>query len=700
MVSSTAPASASAPGATNQSCSAEENPETMSETPTAEASVAKPTGELETDATEIRITVNRADDDKSICLNDEDRGVWGNKIEFILSCLSFAVGLGNIWRFPYLCYRNGGGAFLIPYFSMLCITGLPLFFFELSFGQYGQEGPITIWKAVPLFQGIGIGMFMIAFFIALYYNIIIAWAFFYLFSSFTAELPWQSCDHWWNTAACRRFDTKNCTANSGLMAPNGTCYLESDVSKEDWQLLNETSESMKLPADEYFHNFMLDISEGFHDDEGHTLQWRLCLCLILSWVVVFCGLFKGVTSMGKAVYFTALFPYAVLIILFARAVTLPGYLDGIAFYITPEWGKLLTARVWADAAMQIFFSLGPCWGGLITLASYNKFNNNCLRDAIFIGVANCATSFFSGFVIFGIVGFMAFELGVPVKEVAAQGAGLAFVAYPEAVARLPISPLWSILFFVMLLTLGLGSQFTIVQTVITCLVDVFGLRRHYKTMCCVVCTVGCILGLAMCTRHGMFILQLLDNYSGTYSALMIGCLELIAIMWVYGVDNFMDDVKSMLGGYPTGYYYWRFVWTYLTPASVFNILLFTFIDYSPSSYSNYQFPLWADILGWCISFSCIAAVPVRAIWLILGKSGPIKARIQQLCRPAHDWGPAGRKHTDDTTLNAIDSKTPLANDEELYEMERESPYLTRVSEEWEDEEDDGLHMKVPSRTKV
>ena len=96
------------------------------------------------------------------------------------------------------------GAFLIPYVTMLLILGLPLFFFELCLGQYGQEGPITIWKIVPLFQGVGYGMFMIAFFVSLYYNIIIAWAFFYLFSSFTSELPWVSCDHWWNTEACRR----------------------------------------------------------------------------------------------------------------------------------------------------------------------------------------------------------------------------------------------------------------------------------------------------------------------------------------------------------------------------------------------------------------------------------------------------------------------------------------------------------------
>ncbi|XP_076036937.1 sodium- and chloride-dependent glycine transporter 1-like [Oratosquilla oratoria] len=661
---------------------------------------------LQTDVSEIRITVNRAEDglEEAPELDDdlqkgEERGVWGKKIEFMLSCLSFAVGLGNIWRFPYLCYRNGGGAFLIPYVIMLTITGLPLFFFEVSLGQYGQEGPITIWKVLPLMQGVGFGMFIIAFFISLYYNIIIAWAFFYLFSSFTAELPWSSCDHWWNTAACRWFDSKNCTSHGGIVASNETCYFRNQTTEEQWDHLNITAMSVRSPADEYFHNFMLDISEGFHDDDGHTLQWRLCLCLILSWVIVCLVLFRGVSSMGKAVYFTALFPYAVLIILFIRAITLPGYLEGITFYITPQWEKLLTAKVWADAAMQIFFSLGPCWGGLITLSSYNKFNNNCLQDAITIATANCCTSFFSGFVIFGIVGFMAHELDMPVSEVAKQGPSLAFVAYPEAVARLPISPFWSILFFVMLLTLGLGSQFTIVQAVITSLVDVLGVRRHYKKMCVAVCSASCILGLTMCTRHGMYILQLLDNYSGTFSALMIGCIELIAICWIYGVDRFLDDIRTMIGHHPFPYYYWKYAWKFVTPTSVFAILIFTFLDYAPSSYGNYEFPFWVDVLGWCISFSCILAVPVRAAWLISTKSGPLKARIQQLCRPAPSWGPPCGRSKRDASLSNIDSKTPLANDEELYEMERESPCLGPVSEEWEDE-DDGLHMKIPNRAKV
>ena len=130
-------------------------------------------------------------------------------------------------------------------------------------------------------------------------------------------------------------------------------------------------------------------------------------------------------------------------------------------------------QVWADACIQIFFSLGVTWGGMVTLASYNNFSNNVFRDCVMVAFGNCVTSVFAGFVIFGIIGFMAHELGVEVADVAAQGAGLAFIAYPEAVSRMPISPLWSLLFFTMLLSLGFGTQFSTTETVITILTDQF-----------------------------------------------------------------------------------------------------------------------------------------------------------------------------------------------------------------------------------
>uniref|UniRef100_A0A6A7FYT7 Transporter n=3 Tax=Hirondellea gigas TaxID=1518452 RepID=A0A6A7FYT7_9CRUS len=567
------------------------------------------------------------------------RQSWGKSIEFILSSLSYAVGLGNIWRFPYLCYRNGGGAFLIPYAVMLLTCGMPLMFFELSLGQFGREGPITVWKICPLFQGIGYAMFMISFFIGCYYNVILAWALYYIYSSFTHSLPWTSCNNSWNTPQCKDVDSADCSRSGGLMTLNGTCFFMNSSSIEEWELVKETVLGHKSPADEYFHEHVLDISDGFHDMGG--FQLHVVVALAVAWLIVYLVLIKGVDSFGKVVYFTATFPYLILLVLLVKAATLPGYLDGIYFYLTPQWDKLWTISVWVDAAIQIFFSLSPCWGGLITLASYNKFNNNCYRDAIIVSFGNCLTSFFAGFVIFGVIGFMAHELGQPVDAVVKQGPGLAFVAYPEAVARLPVAPAWSFLFFAMLLTLGLGTQFTILTTIITTITDDFpSLRgKNYKWALCGVCVVMFIVGLSMTTKAGMYVLQMMDSYSSTFSALMVGVIEVLVVTWIYGVDNFLEDIKLMLGHYPYPRVFWKVIWKYGMPLMVMSILVCTFLFYEPPSYGDYQFPQWAHTVGWVLSFSSVSLIPIVAIVKICRETGPFTERIRKLCRPLSTWCP-------------------------------------------------------------
>lgn len=593
---------------------------------------------------------------------NRERGNWSNKIEFILSCLSYAIGLGNIWRFPYLVYSNGGGAFLIPYFIMLFTAGLPLFFLELAFGQYASEGPITIWKISPLFQGLGYGMFIVSSLVGIYYNMIIGWTWFYLFNSFTSELPWSSCDNWWNSESCRRFDSKNCTGHDGAMLLNGTCLFQGDRNESEWKNITESIPKSKMPSDEFFHNYMLAITEGFHDLGG--IRWQMALCLLFAWFLCYIALLKGVKSFGKVVYFTAFFPYVVMVILLIRAATLPGYMDGILFYITPQWEKLKTAKVWGDAAVQIFFSLAPCWGGLITLASYNPFHNNCLRDALLIGIINPLTSVFAGFVIFGIVGFMAHELDMPVEKVVGEGAGLAFIAYPEAVTRLPLSPLWAILFFLMLLTLGLGTQFTILETVVTTIIDEWPdtLRRLHKWVLLFICLVMYILGLALCSEGGMYVLQLMDAFCASYSTLLIGIIEVIVISWVYGVNNFMNDIKVMLGHYPFGYWYWKICWLFITPVVLGGILLFNFIDFTPPKYGDYIFPGWAVGIGWIFSALSIIVIPGVAIYKISRAKGSFCQRIRHLMKPLESWGPKLRIHSMQTNRpHHVDSQVPLAN---------------------------------------
>uniref|UniRef100_A0A8C2DMA4 Transporter n=1 Tax=Cyprinus carpio TaxID=7962 RepID=A0A8C2DMA4_CYPCA len=428
------------------------------------------------------------------------RGNWGNQIEFVLTSVGYAVGLGNVWRFPYLCYRNGGGAFMFPYFIMLVFCGIPLFFLELSFGQFTSLGCLGVWKVSPMFKGVGYGMMVVSTYIGIYYNVVICIAFYYFFMSMTNLLPWTYCNNPWNTP--------DCTGVLGTSRANTTFANVSAVMSGLTEIVNRTKRTS--PSEEYWRNYVLNISDGI----GNFGEVRLPIlgCLAVSWVVVFLCLIRGVKSSGKVVYFTATFPYVVLTILFIRGITLEGAVSGIKYYLTPQWEKILDAKVWGDAASQIFYSLGCAWGGLITMASYNKFHNNCFRDSIIISVTNCGTSVYAGFVIFSILGFMAHHLGVDVSEVADHGPGLAFVAYPEALTLLPISPLWSLLFFFMLILLGLGTQFCLLETLVTAVVDEIGTdwiikNKTYVTLG--VAIIGFLLGVPLTTQAGIYWLLLI-----------------------------------------------------------------------------------------------------------------------------------------------------------------------------------------------
>ncbi|GFU47434.1 sodium-dependent dopamine transporter [Trichonephila clavipes] len=178
---------------------------------------------------------------------------------------------------------------------------------------------------------------------------------------------------------------------------------------------------------------------------------------VFEWHKQFLGERNSLRKMN-VVWFTALFPYVVLLVLLVRGCTLPGAAEGIKFYLTPDFSALADANVWVDAATQVFFSLGPGFGVLLAFASYNKFHNNVYRDALLTSAVNSATSFLSGFVIFSVLGYMAHKAHVEVKDVATEGPGLVFIVYPEAIATMPGSSFWSIMFFLMLLTLGLDSS--------------------------------------------------------------------------------------------------------------------------------------------------------------------------------------------------------------------------------------------------
>nr|XP_022327327.1 sodium- and chloride-dependent GABA transporter 1-like [Crassostrea virginica] len=594
---------------------------------------------------------SRSSDDSIVMEKKQlkERDGWKGRLDFIMTCVGYAVGLGNIWRFPYLCYKSGGGAFFIPYLFFLLLCGVPLFFMEASYGQFSSLSPISVWRMCPLFKGVGVGMVMVSAIVCIYYNVIVAWTLYFLFMSFRAVLPWSTCDNEWNTENCvvGVEDTlNNPTTNSSLLAIllNDTLGQSFNLSAFNGSLAALTNATAVITgkkmsaSEEFWTRHVLEITEGINDPG--TIRWQLLIGLMLAWVFVFLCLFKGVNVLGKVMHFAAPFPYLVLLVLLIRGVTLPGAINGIKFYIVPKWEKLADYQVWGDAALQIFYSVGMAWGGIITMASYNKFSNNVYRDAMLVPIINCATSIFAGFVIFAILGFMAHSANAPVDKVVSQGPGLTFVAYPEAVSKLPISPMWAVLFFLMLFTIGLDSQFGMVETFISAVMDEFPhqLRTKRTLISFLVCLLEFVLGLPCITQGGIYVLQIMDWYCASFSLMLISLTECLAIAWIYGIDRFYKDLELMLGKRPHAI--WGIMWRFITPSIILGIWLFSVITLGPVTYDKKSYPTWAVVFGWCLGIASMLPIPILALRSLLTEEGTLSQRWKKLTTPLESWGPS------------------------------------------------------------
>ncbi|XP_077290278.1 serotonin transporter [Arctopsyche grandis] len=597
------PGSASAPsemqrGAPGGSGGSTAEPRSPDDAPTPPATATAPTDTSKTNKELVsRVVI--------VSLTPErQRETWGKKVEFLLAVIGFAVDLGNVWRFPYICYQNGGGAFLIPYCIMLIFGGLPLFYLELALGQFHRCGCLTIWKRIcPALKGIGYAICLIDVYMGMYYNTIIGWAVYYLFASLQEELPWTSCGNEWNTPDCAPVTTQPANPNS-------------------------TS-----PAKEFFERKVLEQYKSDGLDRMGPIKPSLALCLFGVFVLVYFSLWKGVRSTGKVVWVTALAPYVVLLILLARGVSLPGAGEGIRYYLTPEWHKLQNSKVWIDAASQIFFSLGPGFGTLLALSSYNKFNNNCYRDAILTSSINCLTSFLAGFVIFSVLGYMAHVQNKKIEEVGLEGPGLVFIVYPEAIATMSGSVFWSIIFFLMLITLGLDSTFGGLEAMITALCDEYprALGRRRELFVLVLLILIYICALPTTTYGGVYLVNLLNVYGPGLAILFVVFVEAAGVCWIYGVDKFSADVEQMIGHRPG--IFWRVCWNYISPVFLLCIFIFSLLSYKDMLGGEYEYPDWSITVGWVLTASSVICIPLYIVYKFCITPGSIVHRLKFILKP-------------------------------------------------------------------
>uniref|UniRef100_A0A8C5PLC3 Transporter n=1 Tax=Leptobrachium leishanense TaxID=445787 RepID=A0A8C5PLC3_9ANUR len=572
------------------------------------------------------------------------RPTWGSKVQYILAQVGFSVGLGNVWRFPYLCHQNGGGAFLLLYFLLLLVIGIPLFFLELAAGQSIRQGSIGVWKHIsPRLAGIGFASCVVCSFVALYYNVIIGWSLFYMFNSFRHPLPWENCPK----------------------LPN--------------QTLTEPECANSSPTTYFWYRTALNITDSI---EVSNMNAYMTGCLVLAWVLVCIGMIKGIKSSGKVMYFSSVFPYVVLFCFLIRGLLLEGAADGIRIMFTPKleiWGDV---QVWRQAATQVFFALGLGFGSVIAYSSYNDHYNNCHFDAILVSFINFMTSILATLVVFAVLGFRANEIAkkcvqenvqivwdspfhiglsgdylpsinmtvtdynqwyqrlnvlMPLANFSisecrvedemnngVEGTGLAFIVFTEAMTLLPASPFWSILFFLMLLNLGLSTMFGNMQGIITPLLDNFPKLLKRKTLFTVFCcAVGLLTGLLFVQRSGSYFVTMFDDYSATLPLIIVVIFENIAVAWVYGAERFMEDIRGMLGHRPWRIY--KYMWQYVSVLAMIGLLLASLIRMciTHPTYQSWNqekaeevmlpYPKWA--LGMLITLIVMASFPIPFVFI-------------------------------------------------------------------------------------
>ncbi len=463
------------------------------------------------------------------------RDIWESRASFILASIGSAIGLGNIWRFPYVCYANGGGAFLIPYLVALLTAGIPLLILEFSLGhRVSRPAPVALGSIKKGFEVLGWFALLIGFGIVTYYAVVMGWCFNYL--GFAVNQAWGQ-------------DTQS-----------------------------------------FFFNQFLKISES--PMQIGSIQWMIVVGLVLTWIFVIASIWKGPKTVGKVVYFTVTIPWVILIVLVIRGVTLPGAVEGLKFYLTPKFNELLNYNVWLAAYTQVFFSLTVGFGVQITYASFLPKKADVVNNAFLVSLANNATSFIGGFAVFSALGYYAHQSGLPVSEVVRSGPHLAFVTYPTIISLLPFAAsIFGILFFLMLLTLGIDSAFSLVEAGAASLIDKFKLKRVHVNI--IFGAVALLIGIVYTTRGGLYWLDIVDHFMNNYGLAVVCLLQCIAIGYFYNTRE-MREYANSKSDFTIGAW-WDFCIKYLTPIVVTILLVTNIIDRIKNSYGDYS--RFAEFLG-------------------------------------------------------------------------------------------------------
>ena len=405
---------------------------------------------------------------------DAAREQWGTRLGFLLAAVGSAVGLGNIWRFPYVAWENGGGAFFVPYLFALLTAGIPLLVLEYAIGhRFRGSAPLSLRRLHPRAEWIGWWQVAVCFLIASYYAVVIAWA---------AGYAWFSVGTQWGE------DPE-------------AFFFESYLGVTEPGTLGGVRLGVLLPL---------------------VLVWGLTLAVLSG------GIRRGIERANRVLIPLLLLMFLVIVI---RAVTLEGSAVGLEALFEPDWSSIGDASVWVAAYGQIFFSLSIGFAIMITYASYLPRDGDLTGNAFIAGFSNASFELLAGIGVFAAIGFLATTRDIGVDEVARDGIGLAFVIFPEIISQLPgPSGLYGVLFFGSLVLAGISSLISITQTYIAALQEKFELRR--RTAVGVAGGGTALVSVTYATGGGLNTLDVVDRFINNFGVAAVGLVEVVVIAWL------------------------------------------------------------------------------------------------------------------------------------------------------------------------
>ncbi|WP_230741842.1 sodium-dependent transporter [Methanooceanicella nereidis] len=414
--------------------------------------------------------------------------MWGTKLGFILAAVGSAIGLGNIWRFPYMTYSNGGGAFLIPYFTALILVGITVMMLELVLGHSTKGSAPLALKRLKAKGSEWIGWLgvMAGFVILTYYMIIIGWGAVYLLKILLGGFP--------------------------------------------------------TDFEGFFFNDILELSAGPGVLGGFSVSVLIAVVAVwlINFIIVNSGVKEGLEKTMK-VFMPILF--VLILALVIRGVTLVGGMEGIEWYLTPDFSKLTDVQIWIDACGQVFFSLSLGFGIMIAYSSYLPKKSDITRNAFIISLMDSGFSFLAGFAVFGTLGYMAVSKGVPFEEVVAQSIGLAFIVFPQALSLMPVGgEILAAVFFFCLIIAGISSSASLLESVTSSVMDKFNVSRRKAVVAVTIC--GLLCGLIYTTKGGLYWLDIVDYFFSKYMLLIVGILEVLVAIWICKGDKLVTYIDS------------------------------------------------------------------------------------------------------------------------------------------------------------